>query len=324
MQSARSLRVLTAAVCVLMLTLAGRSQAETVPQGVLRHGDRGPEVAALQQTLKAAGFNPGVVDGIFGSRTEAAVREAQKALGVTVDGIAGPVTLAALQAKARPAEETVRLVVHAAAGAEAEEAVEEPEAAGVQQFALTFNGVPDPEVLPEILSLLDEYEMQATFFLPGEAAERAPGLVAAIAKAGHEIGTQGFADVDMTRMTEQMQIAHLRRSVQAIVEAAGTKPAFFRPPQGRFSAGLLRVAAMEGLRPILWTNVAMAATPDTTAQRLSNQLLRSVYPGAVLMVHQDHPATVDALRLLLPRLRARGFESVTLSQLLPAGMAKAE
>lgn len=324
MRSARSLKVLVAATFVLILGLAGRSQADTVLQGVLRHGDKGPEVAVLQQILRAAGFQPGVVDGIFGPRTEAAVRAAQEALGVTVDGIAGPVTLQGLQQMAQPVQETVRLVVHAAeptaegAVAEAEPATEPPQET-VHSFGLTFNGVPDPEVLPHILSLLEQYGMKATFFVSGQVAEQAPALLATIAQAGHEIGTQGFVDTDMTQMPEQMQIAQLRRSVQAITEAAGASPTFFRPPQGRFNVSLLKVAEAEGLRPVLWTNVTMAAEADTSARRLSDQLFRSVYPGAVLMVHQDHPATVDALRLLLPRLQDESYASVTLSELLPDG-----
>src|SRR5690606_13985203 len=65
----------------------------------LRRGDRGTAVWDLQQQLKRAGFDPGIIDGIFGAKTEAAVKAAQQAFGLVVDGIAGPKTYQALQAK---------------------------------------------------------------------------------------------------------------------------------------------------------------------------------------------------------------------------------
>ena len=64
----------------------------------LKRGDRGTAVWDLQQQLKRAGFDPGPIDGVFGAKTEAAVRAAQKAHGLVVDGIAGPKTYAALKA----------------------------------------------------------------------------------------------------------------------------------------------------------------------------------------------------------------------------------
>lgn len=71
---------------------------------VLRRGSRGDTVAALQQALLAAGFDPGPADGIYGARTESAVRQFQAARGLAVDGIAGPRTLEALgRSSARPA-----------------------------------------------------------------------------------------------------------------------------------------------------------------------------------------------------------------------------
>ncbi|GMQ84871.1 MAG: hypothetical protein BMS9Abin07_0436 [Acidimicrobiia bacterium] len=62
------------------------------PNRIMRRGDRGPDVVALQQALAAAGYPPGPADGIFGSRTNAAVLGFQGAEGLTVDGLVGPIT----------------------------------------------------------------------------------------------------------------------------------------------------------------------------------------------------------------------------------------
>jgi len=326
MRAARFRWILVPLLAVLLIA-AGRQGAEMAALNVLRFGDRGPEVAALQQALRSAGYSPGVVDGVYGPRTEEAVRRAQADFGVTVDGLAGPVTMARLMEAAGPEQETVRLVVHKAAPVKATAAEVAATAAPgadsrlvgeVRDLALTFNGTPEPEQLPKVLALLREHGMKATFFLHGEAAEQQPELVTAIAVAGHELGTLGYADLDMTLLTEHMQIAQIRRSVQAIRDAVGAAPLFFRPPQGRFNTQLFRAAAAEGLQPVLWTNVAMAPAPHTPAERISDELLESAYPGAVLMLPQNHPAAVEALSLLLPRLEAAGYRSVGLSALLSA------
>src|SRR5690606_16249154 len=65
----------------------------------LKRGDRGTAVCDLQQQLKRAGFDAGPIDGVYGAKTEAAVKAAQKAYGLVVDGIAGPKTYQALQAR---------------------------------------------------------------------------------------------------------------------------------------------------------------------------------------------------------------------------------
>jgi flagellum-specific peptidoglycan hydrolase FlgJ len=74
-----------------------KSAASTKSSATLRVGSRGPEVSKLQDALRKAGFNPGKTDGVFGPKTQAAVRSFQQAKGLTVDGIAGKQTLGALR-----------------------------------------------------------------------------------------------------------------------------------------------------------------------------------------------------------------------------------
>jgi peptidoglycan/xylan/chitin deacetylase (PgdA/CDA1 family) len=263
----------------------------------LRFGDRGQAVATLQQQLRAAGLDPGPVDGIFGPVTQAAVRRAQALLGLEVDGLAGPRTAAGLGSR------------RGQQGAEARAPV------GPRTFALTFHGDPDPELLPRLLDALKANGMQATFFIRGETAERATQLVSMIAAAGHEIGNAGFAEIDMTRISDEMRKAQLRRAQLAITEAAGQAPAYFRPPLGRFSDALQQVAADQKLTLSLWTNVGIRDLPDLAAGELVGRLGASLYPGAVLMLHQDRANAVAALESLLPALRQQGYRSTGLSQM---------
>jgi len=291
----------------LSKTLIGRK--------ALRSGDRGPAVESLQRLLQERGFDPAKVDGIFGPLTERAVKQAQAELGLTQDGLAGVQTTAALEAGRSVRRPTVipadlfhessdgpsvpssRLVLHEAVAPAAQ-----PQSDAA--FALTFNGAPDPALLPTILDTLRRYDMKATFFVTGDSAVASPELLAAIAAEGHEIG--------LTAQSAGLSAKQLIQAQAAVKAATGHEAAHFRPAGGLADPGAV---ANLGLTVALWTNVGVSDHPDLTPQELSERLAATAYPGSVLMVHQDRPTTVAALEPLLTRLAARGARSVTLSDL---------
>ncbi|HYG57360.1 MAG TPA: polysaccharide deacetylase family protein [Symbiobacteriaceae bacterium] len=313
------------AIVLIAIPAAGIASRETDPELLARHaaqaavrrGDRGEAVTALQRVLKDTGFDPGKVDGIFGPLTEAAVRRAQKALGARVDGLAGRETVSRLT----QTDATARTLLFTR-DAKAPSATlvlnlaERPAPTRKEQFALTFNGVPDPDLLPQLLATLKAHDMQATFFIYGETAERSPELVARIAEAGHEIGHGGpAAAADMTSLRGRALEQAVQRTQEQIARAAGRAPAVFRPPLGRFDGPVAEAAAGAGLSMALWTNVGAGDHPALRPDDLASRLYEEVYPGAVLMLHQDRPSTVAALELLLVRLAGEGYRSVGLSAL---------
>jgi peptidoglycan-N-acetylglucosamine deacetylase len=323
---------------ILMLT-SGRA---------LRSGDRGQPVSALQRLLRDAGFDPGKVDGVFGPLTEDAVRHAQRSLNLKADGLAGLETAAALQqalsgspvkaalasaqsalsyaVQSGPSEPSATLVVHQAVapiapvapaagiGPESDQQAKAPPAGATQRFALTFNGAPDLKLLPALLATLKRYGMQATFFLYGETAEQAPDMVAQIAAAGHEVAVNGYSASDMTGLSQAAAGTQLRRARVAVATAAGHAPAYFRPPSGHYDAALAAAAGAAQLKLVLWTNVTVQDPADAEPTDLAERLAGVVYPGAVVMLHQDRAATVAALEPLLAELQAKGYTSTPLSQ----------
>lgn len=286
-----------------LLTAAPAAVGAAGRQPVVRFGDRGEPVAALQRQLTAGGFEPGPVDGIFGKLTLAGVRRSQAKLAIPVDGVAGTQTASALE----------QYLTRRAAAADK---VGNEALPAVRPFALTFNGEPSPELLPRLLAVLRQNGMKATFFLRGETALRAPEMLARIVAEGHEIGSNGYADLDMTRITDTMRKEQLQMAQQAITEAAGSAPAVFRPPGGRFNEALVQTARSFQMPMVLWTNVGAADLPDVLARALADRLAGSVHPGAVLMLHQDRANAVAALEQVLPALRADGYVSFGLSGLL--------
>jgi len=296
---------------------------EAIGLRALRIGDRGGAVVGLQRLLTESGFDPGPVDGVFGPLTEGAVKSAQMHLGIVVDGLAGRATLGALLG---PSDRPERVVT----GAErvrirlgtmpdpGDVSVPRTLAASASRrlFALTFNGPPDPVLLPTVLAQLEQRAMRATFFTAGEVAVVRPELLARIAGAGHEVASAGYATLDMSRLTPAMMRAQLLQTSRLIQDAVGRKPRFFRPPVGVYSRDLESEADRQGLQMTFWSNVGATDAPEVDPIELAHRLAGAVHPGAILMVHQDRPGSVAALERLLGDLSARGYQSVTLSELL--------
>lgn len=305
----------------------------------IRYGARGEPVLALQKLLGQAGFDPGKQDGIYGPLTEAAVRKAQASLGLEADGLAGRLTLDGLNGRLTPpaarqqpaAEEepppSGMVVYRAGEPASAIPAIWEETAESTpipavdsvrpQPFALTFQGTPDSDLTDRLLETLQQHGMQATFFIEGETAAANPALIARIAADGHEIANHGFVNLDMTRLSDEMMGAQLRAAQRRIEEAVGQAPAYFRPPQGRFSQRLSQAAEAMGLRMVLWTNVGVRDLAELAADELAQHLSEEIFPGAVLMLRQDRPNSIASLERLLEVARAKGYQGVTLSKLLP-------
>lgn len=328
--------LLIALLPATVLALGGAQRDLTILNEVeraLRVGDRGEQIAALQELLLHAGYSPGPVDGIFGPLTEAAVRGAQAELALESDGLAGRHTLAALKAQlrdqidgAKTAEASepeavpagVQLVVHrvsapAQVAPQDENLRTEPEQQ--QTYGLTFNGAPDPELLPVLLQTLRRHGVQATFFIQGRTAYEQGGALALIVAEGHEIANHGYSDRDLSRLSEAVMLADLQRSQTALTMATGQAPAFFRPPTGAYNQRLVSAANQGGLRLALWTNVLALDSPDIEPDGFAATLSESIYPGAVVMLHQDRTSSVAALEPLLVRLAGQGLQSVTLSTL---------
>jgi peptidoglycan/xylan/chitin deacetylase (PgdA/CDA1 family) len=188
----------------------------------------------------------------------------------------------------------------------------------VKAVALTFDDGPSPTYTPAILDLLKEYGAKATFFVIGREIMRYPRIVRQELQAGMEVGNHGMHHVALKGLDPTAIAADVLPVERAITAISGNRPTLYRLPKGVGDARALRTLSDMGYAVVYWSVDAHDYLPRT-AGAIASQVLREVRPGSIVIFHDaggNRQPTVDALKLLLPRLRAEGYQLVTVSQLM--------
>lgn len=186
-----------------------------------------------------------------------------------------------------------------------------------KQIALTFDDGPSRENTPRVLKILRRAEAHATFFVLGDRAERMPDILEAVDEGGHEIGNHGFSHTSMRSLWKSQIRDEVCRTHRAVEAATGQQPTLLRPPFGRYAPSAVPLVGGLGYDLVLWTvDAADWKTRDATA--MARSVVQAARPGAIILMHDREAASVDALPMILAGLKRRGFEVVTVSELLDA------
>ncbi len=182
------------------------------------------------------------------------------------------------------------------------------------QVSLMVNVDWGNEYIPSMLETFKHYEIQTSWFLTGNWAEKFPDLAAKIANAGHEIGNHGGWHGMASQMSSEQVRDLILSGEDKIMDVTGQKPMLFAPPAGDFKSETVAVAAELGYKTILWTvdtvdwqRPAPTVIIDRVVSRISN--------GAFVLMHPTQP-TADALPLIIEQLQKRGFSILPVSQIL--------
>ena len=187
------------------------------------------------------------------------------------------------------------------------------------QVALTFDDGPNMDATPAILDALGERGVKATFFVLGRHAGRWPDLVRRIVSDGHCVGNHGFHHRKLHLRSPRYVRLDLEMGTQAIVDAAGVRPRFFRAPHGFRSPWVTAIARSLGQRTVGWSRgVWDSSCPGTDV--IVERTVRAATPGAIVLLHDgdgydvrgDRSQTARAVPIILDRIRATGLRLVTL------------
>ena len=183
-------------------------------------------------------------------------------------------------------------------------------------IALTFDDGPSATLTPKLLDLLAAHHIKATFFVIGENVAEHPEIVARAAREGHEIGNHSWSHPNLAKMSDDNVRSQLRRTDDAIRGATGHRPTLLRPPYGSITAREKRWIHDEfGYRIILWdVDPYDWKRPGPAVVR--NRILKETHRGSIVLSHDIHPGTIEAMPSTLDALEAKGFKFVTVSELL--------
>src|SRR5881392_3544051 len=189
-------------------------------------------------------------------------------------------------------------------------------------IAITFDDGPSPTLTPKLLDILAAHHIKATFFVIGENVVEHPEIVARAAREGHEIGNHSWSHPNFGKMSDQGVRSQLQRTDDAIKNATGQRPTLLRPPYGSITEREKRWIHDEfGYDIILWDVDPLDwKRPGPAVVR--NRILKETRPGSIVLSHDIHPGTIEAMPSTFDALEAKGFKFVTVSELIRMAAAR--
>lgn len=181
--------------------------------------------------------------------------------------------------------------------------------------ALTFDDGPSAGTTPEVLKILEEYEAKATFFMLASQANYYPEIARMVADKGHEIANHTVNHLDLTVIDEVQAQNEIDEARQIIYDVTGQEPNLFRPPYGAYNDSIISHSTAHGDTVVLWS-VDSEDWKSKNAASIHTTILETVTTGSVVLMHDIHEATADALPSLLETLIEEGYQFVTVSQLM--------
>ena len=182
------------------------------------------------------------------------------------------------------------------------------------ELALTFDDGPGPYTA-KVLALLRRFHAQATFFLVGNRIRFWPRLPIAEAGLG-AVGDHTWSHADITRLPRGAARAEIERGRIAIAKATRARIRLFRIPYGRDPAWLGRYLAARGMLEIRWSVESSDYLPGSSPAAIVRRVGPGLRPGAIVLFHDIHLATVQSLPRLLAMIRARHLRAVSVPELL--------
>jgi peptidoglycan-N-acetylglucosamine deacetylase len=189
-------------------------------------------------------------------------------------------------------------------------------------IAMTFDDGPSAALTPKLLDLLAAHHIKATFFVIGENVAEYPEIVARAAREGHEIANHSWSHPNLGKMSDEGVRRQLQQTDDAIKSATGKRPTLMRPPYGSITDREKRWIHDEfGYQVILWdVDPYDWKRPGPAVVRA--RILKETRPGSIVLSHDIHPGTIEAMPSTFDELEAKGFKFVTVSELI--GMAVPE
>ena len=180
-------------------------------------------------------------------------------------------------------------------------------------IALTFDDGPGPYT-EKLLDILDKYDAKATFFLIGSKVSARANTLRRMQSRGHQLGNHSWSHPELPKLSVDQIAGEIDRTNEAIRQATGVKPSILRPPYGAVNGVVLEQLRLRNMSSILWS-VDTRDWADRNSQIVCSRAVAGARPGAVILMHDIHQTSVNAVPCILSSLKQQGYSFVTIQRL---------
>lgn len=233
------------------------------------------------------------------------------ALGVTLLAAGASVWTAQAGALGSPSPKATTSAARGSALKPVAETIVHASDQGARGVNITIDDGPDPVWTPQVLDVLRQYGVKATFCMVGTQAQAHPDLVKQVVAAGHRLCDHSVShDTTMDKKSQAYQAQQILDAERMITQASGgVRPMYYRAPGGAFTPYSRHLAASRGMRPLGWNVDSKDFERPGTATIVAT-VERELPGGPTILFHDaggDRAQTVEALRQILPRLKEQGY-----------------
>lgn len=181
-----------------------------------------------------------------------------------------------------------------------------------KKVALTFDDGPHPVYTPEMLDLLKEKNIKATFFLLGEQVEQYPDIVKRMNDEGHLIGNHSYKHEQLSKLSSVQACSQVNRTNELIYAITGKYPEYLRPPFGDWKD---RLDCEVNMVEVLW-DVDTLDWSSQNKDKVVSKVMKNVEEGDIILMHDSYESTVKATAEIIDRLQKDEYEFVTVDELI--------
>lgn len=189
-------------------------------------------------------------------------------------------------------------------------------------LALTFDDGPDEDFTPQILDILKKYNVKATFYVVGEKVQYNKKIVKRQFEEGHEIGNHTYTHINVSKNGYNTIDKEIGETQNEIKSVTGIYPKTFRPPYRAISKDMCEVIKQRNMSIVLWSYVDAKDWQSPGVNSIVNSIESGIKNGCIILLHDYNKLrspksqTIEALDIIIPDLLEKGYEFVTVSELI--------
>ncbi len=185
-------------------------------------------------------------------------------------------------------------------------------------MALTINVVWGTQYVPQMLSVLRQNHVHATFMVGGAWAKNHPTLVRQMVTDGMEVGNHGWNHGHPANMSVKENVLDIEKTNEMVQKVANVLPRVYAPPYGELGSSVIQASQQLHMPLVMWTIDTIDWRPSSQVSDIVNKVLHKAVPGAIVLMHPTDRSVV-ALNQIIKGLKEQGYQLVTVSHLLKLG-----